>query len=168
MQYVTANRRAGAPFWAIVAAAALAAGAVLTAGAAQEPATPTPNPQRQPRPATVPTGPMGKTGPIAGAASPSNQKSGLPFDEEIPPGGVDNLMFSDAAIRYCLAQIIRIDAVRTLVDRYERPQVEYFNGLVADYNNRCAHYRYMEGARENAQAMVEPNRAKIHSDARDA
>ncbi len=106
--------------------------------------------------------------PVAAATSPSNQKPALPFDEEIPPGGVDNLMFSDAAIRYCLAQIIRIDAVRSLVDRYERAQVDYFNGLVVDYNNRCAHYRYMEGARESAQAIVEPNRAKLESDARDA
>jgi TonB family protein len=168
MQYVTPNRRAGTPFWAIVAAAALAAGAVVTIGAAQEPSALS-DAQPQPRPATgTPRSAMDKTGPIAAAASPSNQKSGLPFDEEIPPGGVDNLMFSDAAIRYCIAQIIRVDAVRSLVDRYERPQVEYFNGLVADYNNRCAHYRYMEGARENALALVEPNRAKIEKDAREA
>jgi hypothetical protein len=110
---------------------------------------------------------MDKNVPVVAATSPSNEKPALPFDEEIPPGGVDNLMFSDAAIRYCLAQIIRIDAVRSLVDRYERAQVDYFNGLVVDYNNRCAHYRYMEGARESAQAIVEPNRPKLESDARD-
>jgi TonB family protein len=169
MQYATPNRRAGAPFWAIVAAAALLVCAVFTAAGAQEPSKPSPDPQRQPRPATgTPQSSIDKTAPVAAAASPSNQKPALPFDEEIPPGGADNLMFSDAAIRYCLAQIIRIDAIRSLVDRYERGQVDYFNGLVADYNNRCAHYRYMEGARESARAIVEPNRTKIESDARDA
>jgi TonB family protein len=77
-------------------------------------------------------------------------------------------MFSDAEIRYCLAQIIRIEAVRPLVDRYERAQVAYFNELVADYNSRCGHYRYMEGARESAQVQVEISRSTIESDARQA
>ena len=95
-------------------------------------------------------------------------KTPLPFDEEVPPAGADNLMFSDAEIRYCLAQIIRIEAVRPLVDRYERAQVGYFNELVADYNSRCGHYRYMEGARESAQVQVEVSRSTIESDARQA
>ena len=161
MQYATPNRRGAAPFWAIVAVAALVPCAASTAFGAQEPPKPTPaTPRNNPSPA-------GKTS-TAAAVTPSTQKAALPFDEEIPPGGVDNLMFSDAAIRYCLAQIIRIDAVRPLVDRYERGQVDYFNGLVADYNNRCGHYRYVEGARESAQAQVEPSRQKIESDAREA
>jgi len=118
-----------------------------------------------------------KGGALAEAKSPSSgapappptlSKTPLPFDEEVPPAGADNLMFSDAEIRYCLAQIIRIEAVRPLVDRYERAQVGYFNELVTDYNSRCGHYRYMEGARESAQVQVEISRSTIESDARQA
>ncbi len=171
MQYATPYRSRAAPSWAIIAVAALVPCAALTAFGGQEPSKPSPDSQRQLRsPVVAPRSnpsPAGKPAKVAAAESPSPQKQALPFDEEIPPGGVDNLMFSDAAIRYCLAQIIRIDAVRALVDRYERAQVDYFNGLVADYNNRCGHYRYMEGARESAQAVVEPNRPKIESDARE-
>jgi len=159
MQDATPKRMRAALFWAIVAVGGCAASNVL---GAQEPSKAT-----AAAPGANPS-PAGKGSSALAPASTSVQKSALPFDEEIPPGGVDNLMFSDAAIRYCLAQIIRIDAVRPLVDRYERPQVEYFNTLVADYNNRCGHYRYVEGARESAQAQVEPSRSKIESDARDA
>jgi len=109
-----------------------------------------------------------KSAPPGAPAPPTLSKTPLPFDEEVPPAGADNLMFSDAEIRYCLAQIIRIEAVRLLVDRYERAQVGYFNELVADYNSRCGHYRYMEGARESAQAQVEISRSTIESDARQA
>src|SRR5215475_6884309 len=109
-----------------------------------------------------------KTTPSGAAAPPTLSKTPLPFDEEVPPAGAENLMFSDAEIRYCLAQIIRIEAVRPLVDRYERAQVSYFNELVADYNTRCGHYRYMEGARESAQVQVEISRSTIESDARQA
>jgi len=123
--------------------------------------------QGQSKPAGKPVA-EAKSTPSGAAPALNLTKTPLPFDEEVPPAGADNLMFSDAEIRYCLAQIIRIEAVRPLVDRYERAQVGYFNELVADYNSRCGHYRYMEGARESAQVQVEVSRSTIESDARQA
>src|SRR5882724_3150118 len=63
-----------------------------------------------------------------GSELPSSSNSASPFQEERPPVGKSNL-FSEAQIRYCLSQIIRIQAVRTLVDRYRKAQVQYFNEL---------------------------------------
>jgi len=56
----------------------------------------------------------------AGSEPPSlSNKSTSSFQEERPPVGKGNV-FSELQIRYCLAQIIRIEAVRTLVDRYKK------------------------------------------------
>jgi TonB family protein len=89
------------------------------------------------------------------------------FAEEAPPVGKGS-MFSDAQIRYCLAQIIRIEAVRSLINRYRKAQVEYFNGVTADYNSRCGSYRYEGDALETNRALVEANRWQIQSIAREA
>jgi len=151
--------------WQALLAIAISA-SVLTEAQAQSKSTPNTDRQRA-APAVPASGaPTEAKGTPSGA--PILSKTPLPFDEEVPPAGADNLMFSDAEIRYCLAQIIRIEAVRPLVDRYERAQISYFNELVADYNTRCGHYRYMEGARESAQAQVEISRSTIESDARQA
>ena len=152
-----------------MAIAVLASCAVFAEAQAQSKSTPNSDSQR-PAPTVRGGGALAeaKSTPSGLPAPPTLSKTPLPFDEEVPPAGADNLMFSDAEIRYCLAQIIRIEAVRPLVDRYERAQVGYFNELVADYNSRCGHYRYMEGARESAQAQVEISRSTIESDARQA
>jgi len=148
--------------------------AVLVSGAASLEARAqsksAPNTDRRGAPAVPASGVLAeaKNTPSGAPAPPTLSKTPLPFDEEVPPAGADNLMFSDGEIRYCLAQIIRIEAVRPLVNRYEKAQVGYFNELVADYNTRCGHYRYMEGARDSAQVQVEISRSTIESDARQA
>src|SRR5689334_25401895 len=54
-----------------------------------------------------------------GAASHPIEASPMPLteNEALPPVGKGNL-FSDAQVRYCLAQLIRVDAVRPLLNRY--------------------------------------------------
>jgi len=88
-----------------------------------------------PAEAAGPTTPGAVSRPIEAAPLP------LTEDEALPPHGRGNL-YSDAQVRFCQAQLVRIDAVRPLLNRYEREEVEQFNALVADFNARCGNYRY--------------------------
>jgi len=103
-----------------------------------------------------------------GAASHAIQAAPMPLTEHeaLPPSGKGNL-FSDAQVRYCLAQLIRVDAIRPLLNRYEREEVEQFNALVADFNARCGSYRYKDNALDEAKAWLEDNRAQIERAARE-
>ena len=103
-----------------------------------------------------------------GAASHPIDAAPMPLtgDEALPPVGKGNL-FSDGQVRYCLAQLIRVDAVRPLLNRYEREEVEQFNALVADFNARCGSYRYKDNALDEAKAWVEENHAQIEHTARE-
>jgi hypothetical protein len=88
-------------------------------------------------------------------------------EEELPPVGRDNL-FNEMQIRFCHAQLARINAVRPLLDRYQAEHVKYFNAQVADLNSRCGNYRYLGSALGDARAWLETNRARIEQDARNA
>jgi TonB family protein len=102
-----------------------------------------------------------------GNEPPVTVKTQPGLEEMLPPVARDE-MLSTAQIRYCLAQTIRIEAIRPGLDRFKTEQVVYFNAVVADYNNRCGRYRYEAGALEPVKAQVEAGRAQIESDARDA
>src|SRR5207344_2287505 len=97
----------------------------------------------------------------------SHSRAASPFDEEVAPLGAGGPL-SDPQLRYCLAQIIRIDAVRPILNRYKHDQVDYFNALVADFNSRCGHFSYEKGALEGAKQVVEGSRPQIENAARDA
>jgi len=86
----------------------------------------------------------------------------LTEDEALPPPGKGN-MFSDEQLRFCVAQMVRVDSIRPLLDRYEREEVEFFNAVVADFNSRCASYRYKGMALDEAKAWLEENRAQIEA-----
>ncbi len=105
--------------------------------------------------------------PPAAGAPPPPPSAPYPFEEQVPPVGKGNL-FSEEQISYCLAQSIRIEALRPLVNRYKKAQVEYFNAQTADFNSRCESYRYLGEAREAAKAAVEGSRSRIEDDARAA
>jgi len=77
-------------------------------------------------------------------------------------------MFNEKQIRYCHAQLARINAVRPLLDRYQADHVRYFNAQVADLNSRCGDYRYIGSALADARKWLEANRARIEQDARTA
>jgi TonB family protein len=105
--------------------------------------------------------------PRGAGTPPSPPNAPYPFQEQLPPVGKGNL-FSEEQISYCLAQSIRIEALRSLVNRYKKAQVEYFNALTADFNSRCESYRYLGEAREAAKAAVEGSRSQIEDDTRTA
>lgn len=85
--------------------------------------------------------------------------------ESEPPVGQD-LVFSTAQIRYCLAEDIRMDGAKSAVDNYIDSDVDRFNAMVADYNSRCGSFRYRSGALESVRRDVEPYRSQLQAEGR--
>jgi TonB family protein len=146
----------------------IAAAPAAAAGNKPSPETRRAKPAAQ-RPAERATPPQTVRSLVGSLDTPAGQRD--PFapsdDEERPPVGKDN-MFSEPQIRYCLAQLTRINAVRPLLDRYQSEHVKYFNAQVADLNSRCSSYRYVGPALGNARVWLATSRPRIEQDARAA
>lgn len=103
------------------------------------------------------------------SASSSEQIPLRPI-ETLPQVG-NGLVLSIAEIRYCLAQNIRLVAVKSTLNPNSNTEVDMYNFLVSDFNSRCSNYRYNRGDLEIAQYEVEQFRryyeaiGTIHSDA---
>ncbi len=83
--------------------------------------------------------------------------------EEIPPVGQD-LILSEAQIRYCLAEDIRLDAARTALNLYNQADVDRFNAMIASYNSRCKSFTYHKRDMEIARDAIEPFRSDIQKE----
>lgn len=88
--------------------------------------------------------------------------------ETMPPVG-QNLVFSREQIRYCLAEDIRLGAAKSAVNNYIDADVDRFNAMVADYNNRCSSFQYQTNNRgrndlNSAQRDIEPFRSQLQSE----
>ena len=81
----------------------------------------------------------------------------------MPPVGQD-LVFSTAQIRYCLAEDIRLEGAKSAVNNYIDSDVDRFNAMVADYNSRCGSFRYRSGALESARRDIEPYRSLLQAE----
>ncbi len=115
-------------------------------------------------PAPSYTPPARNTTPSYSAAPTQPQVPSRP-DEAKPPVG-QNLVFSTAQIRYCLAEDIRMDAAKAVLNNYSDSDVDRFNAMVADYNSRCGNYRYRNGALEGARRDIEPYRGQLQTEGR--
>jgi peptidoglycan hydrolase-like protein with peptidoglycan-binding domain len=60
--------------------------------------------------------------------------------EEVRPAGGLKQPFTQANVRYCLFQEVRLEAVRALTDSAD---LALFNLLVSDWNSRCGRTRYL-------------------------
>lgn len=107
------------------------------------------------RPPTQPTSPS-YTAPMPEPVQPV---------EDRPPVG-QSLVFSTSQITYCLAEDIRLEGSRSVIDNYSDAQVNRFNVLVDDYNSRCGNFRYRSGALESARRTVDPFRSQLLADGR--
>lgn len=108
--------------------------------------------------------------PPAQSAAPSYSPPAQPQapsvpQESKPPVGQD-LVFSTAQIRYCLAEDIRMEGAKAALNNYSDSDVDRFNTMVADYNSRCGSFRYRSGALESARRDVEPYRSQLHAEGR--
>lgn len=85
--------------------------------------------------------------------------------EDRPPVG-QSLVLTTSQITYCLAEDIRLEGSRSIIDNYSDAQVNRFNVLVDDYNSRCGNFRYRSGALESARRAVDPFRSQLLADGR--
>lgn len=83
---------------------------------------------------------------------------------EIPPPVGQSLVLSTAQIRYCLAESIRLDGAKAVVNNYNDSEVARFNALVSDYNSRCGNFRYQNGVLESARRDIEPYRSLLQTE----
>lgn len=117
-----------------------------------------------------PTSPAPAYSPPAQSATPSYSPPAKPQapsrpQESMPPVGQD-LVFSTAQIRYCLAEDIRMEGTKSVLDNYIDSDVDSFNAMVADYNSRCGNFRYRSGALESAGRDIEPYRSQLQAEGR--
>ena len=89
--------------------------------------------------------------PPAQSAAPSYSPPAQPQapsvpQESKPPVGQD-LVFSTAQIRYCLAEDIRMEGAKAALNNYSDSDVDRFNAMVADYNSRCSSFKYQTNNR---------------------
>ena len=115
-----------------------------------------------------PTSPTPAYPPPAQTTTPSYSPPAEPQapsrpQESMPPVG-QNLVFSAAQIRYCLAEDIRLEGAKSAVNNYIESDVDRFNAMVADYNSRCGSFRYRSGALESARRDMEPFRGQLQSE----
>ncbi|MCL2716517.1 MAG: hypothetical protein FWD68_18615 [Alphaproteobacteria bacterium] len=85
---------------------------------------------------------------------------------ETKPSVGNSLSLSETEIRYCLAEDIRIEGARSVLDRTSSYGVDRFNAKVDDYNSRCGNFRYRRGALESARRDIEPYRSEIEVEGR--
>jgi tetratricopeptide (TPR) repeat protein len=100
--------------------------------------------------------------PPAPRSSPSQQTT-IDVNEVRPPVGT-GLNASRANIRYCQFQDVRLEALRPLI--VSQSDVAVFNGLVNDWNSRCARYRYSQSDMSAVQAEVRARRATLEAEGR--
>lgn len=98
------------------------------------------------------------------AAAPQPQVSGRPSEEK-PPVGTD-LVLSVPQIRYCVAEDIRLDAAKGVINNFVESDVDRFNAMVSDYNSRCGQFRYRRGALESARSDMEAIRSSLQAEGR--
>jgi len=79
------------------------------------------------------------------------------FTERIPARG-QGLALDEPEVRYCLAQKIRIEGVRSVINNYSQDQVDRFNQLIDQYNSRCSSYRYKQSIMDRVRPEVENRR----------
>ncbi|SDR55275.1 hypothetical protein SAMN05443245_7645 [Paraburkholderia fungorum] len=94
--------------------------------------------------------------------SPSSESQQMPSRpaESMPPIG-QALVFSTEQIRYCMAENIRMDGAKSALNNYSDDDVDRFNAMVGDYNNRCGNFRYRNSALESARRDIEPYRNQL-------
>lgn len=83
--------------------------------------------------------------------------------EEKPPYGND-LVLSANQIRYCLAQGIRLEGWRSVVNQYSDTSVAAFNRAINDYNGRCGQYRYRQNVWSSVNSSVQSERSSLYSE----
>jgi uncharacterized protein len=84
--------------------------------------------------------------------------------ESIPPIAT-GLVLSEAQIRYCLSENVRIEVWRNRLQTGSGTSVQAFNTSVNDYNARCSNFRYRRDTFATVRAEVEASRPELTQEA---
>lgn len=108
---------------------------------------------------------------VAPSYSPPAQPQAPSVPQESKPPVGQDLVFSMAQIRYCLAEDIRIEGAKAALNNYSDSDVDRFNAMVADYNSRCSSFKYQTNNRgrndlNSAQRDIEPYRSQLQAEGR--
>nr|WP_239482281.1 peptidoglycan-binding protein [Pseudomonas insulae] len=103
----------------------------------------------------------------APARKPRTEQPQVPSrpTEDKPSVGRNNVL-ATAQIRYCLAEKIRLDAAKSVINNYVGSDVDLFNAHVNDYNSRCGEFRYRQNTLESARRDIEPYRSQLQAEGR--
>lgn len=80
-----------------------------------------------------------------------------------PPVGTDVVLSSDQLF-YCFSESVRLDGAKGAVDQTDNNEIDRFNAMVDDYNNRCGSFRYEKGTLDAVRAQVDAERSELLSE----
>jgi hypothetical protein len=156
-------------FWAIATAVAVfAIFASIAADRAprdQRRSTTPPPPTVSPRITTQPTAtatPRTTTQPAPSTSPPPVPAPPAAALEEMPAIGYDRVL-SKNEVRYCVFQGERLDLLRELTGT--NTEVDLFNALVRDFNERCSSFRYRQGVLQSVERELPGQRTALRRDA---
>ena len=110
------------------------------------------------------SGRVGRLLPVSDLAAPSprTQAATVQLTEERPIGGT-GVEFTQANLRYCTFQQIRLEALGPIT---EGADLVVFNALVQDWNSRCTKFRYRLEDKETVDTEAASRRALLEVEGR--
>lgn len=84
----------------------------------------------------------------------------------IPPVG-NGLVLTSDQIRYCVYEDRRIKGAEKSINNYNQWSVDTFNAMVDDYNSRCSHFRYRQGALTPIQGEADKIQVLLEQEGRE-
>lgn len=88
----------------------------------------------------------------------------VPQYREVLPPIAQNATLGRDQIRYCVAEDIRLEAARRVLNGARSWEIQRFNDMVQDYNARCSSFRYRSGALQSVRSEVEARRYLLERD----
>lgn len=96
------------------------------------------------------------------AATPTYAPTAPPVESRPPVG--TGLVLDRDQVRYCLAEGIRLDAAREVINNGTLNYVDRFNAMIDDYNSRCGNFRYRQGVLDSVRSEVEAERYRLQAE----
>lgn len=84
----------------------------------------------------------------------------------MPPVG-NGLVLTSDQIRYCVYEDRRVKGAERAVNNYDQASVNTFNDMVDDYNSRCSHFQYRQGALVPIQSEADLIQAQLEQEGRE-
>jgi hypothetical protein len=91
---------------------------------------------------------------------PTTPKADSGKSEKKPPPGND-LLLTEAQLRWCLYQSVRLDAATATIRNQSADNTILLNQMIGEWNDRCARYRYNINERTAVEAEVNNDKVRL-------